>query len=55
MSSTTFDFEKPIVDLQLQIEKVKQVAEKTKVDMSATLAELELKIDATRHQGKSVV
>jgi len=50
MSSTTFDFEKPIVDLQLQIEKVKQVAEKTKVDMSATLAELELKIDAARHQ-----
>jgi acetyl-CoA carboxylase carboxyl transferase subunit alpha len=50
MSSTTFDFEKPIVDLQLQVEKVKQVAEKTKVDMSATLAELELKIDAARHQ-----
>ncbi|MDP3467929.1 MAG: acetyl-CoA carboxylase carboxyltransferase subunit alpha [Daejeonella sp.] len=50
MSSTTFDFEKPIVDLQLQIEKVKQVADKTKVDMSATLAELEQKIDVARHQ-----
>jgi acetyl-CoA carboxylase carboxyl transferase subunit alpha len=50
MTNTTFDFEKPIVDLQLQIEKVKQIAEKTKVDMSSTLAELELKIDAARHQ-----
>jgi len=50
MSSTTFDFEKPIVDLQMQIEKVKQIAEKTKVDMSNTLAELEVKIEETRKQ-----
>lgn len=47
---TTFDFEKPIVDLQLQIDKVKQVEEKTKVDMSATLSELETRIEATRQQ-----
>ncbi len=47
--STTFDFEKPIVDLLLQIEKVKQVSEKTKVDMSATIAELEAKLDFARH------
>jgi len=46
--TTIFDFEKPIADLQLQIEKVKQVADKTKVDMTATLAELEGKIEATR-------
>lgn len=46
--TTTFDFEKPIADLQLQIDKVNQVADKTKVDMSATLAELETKIEATR-------
>ncbi len=46
--TTTFDFEKPIADLQLQIDKVNQVADKTKVDMSATLAELEAKIEATR-------
>ena len=46
--TTTFDFEKPISDLQSQIDKVKQVADKTKVDMSATLAELEAKIEATR-------
>ncbi|MDQ7948837.1 MAG: acetyl-CoA carboxylase carboxyl transferase subunit alpha, partial [Pedobacter sp.] len=36
---TSFDFEKPLADLMQQIEKVKQVADKTKVDMSATLAE----------------
>lgn len=46
--NTTFDFEKPIADLQQQIDKVKQVADKTKVDMSATLVELETKIEATR-------
>lgn len=50
MSSTTFDFEKPIVDMQMQIDKVKQIAEKTKVDMSNTLSELEVKIEATRQE-----
>jgi acetyl-CoA carboxylase carboxyl transferase subunit alpha len=44
----SFDFEKPIADLQQQIEKVKQVAEKTKVDMSTTLSELETQLVATR-------
>ncbi len=47
---TTFDFEKPIADLQMQIEKVHQVAEKTKVDMSATLAELQEKLEKTKHE-----
>lgn len=46
----SFDFEKPIADLQQQIEKVKQVSDKTKVDMSATLVELEAKLQATREQ-----
>jgi acetyl-CoA carboxylase carboxyl transferase subunit alpha len=45
---TSFDFEKPIAELIQQIEKVNQVAEKTKVDMSATLRELEEKLDLTR-------
>lgn len=45
---TTFDFEKPIADLQTQIEKVNQVAEKTKVDMSATVRELEEKLAKTK-------
>ncbi|GGG91805.1 acetyl-coenzyme A carboxylase carboxyl transferase subunit alpha [Parapedobacter pyrenivorans] len=47
---TTFDFEKPIADLQMQIEKVNQVAEKTKVDMSATLGELEERLEKTKLQ-----
>ncbi|WP_207428160.1 acetyl-CoA carboxylase carboxyltransferase subunit alpha [Pedobacter sp. SYSU D00535] len=47
---TSFDFEKPIADLQHQIDKVKQVAEKTKVDMSATLAELEAKLEAAKKE-----
>lgn len=45
---TTFDFEKPIADLQTQIEKVLQVQEKTKVDMSATINELAEKLEQTR-------
>ena len=46
----SFDFEKPLADLQLQMEKVKQVEEKTKVDMSATLAELDEKFETTKKQ-----
>ncbi|MGB4774317.1 MAG: hypothetical protein WBP45_04035, partial [Daejeonella sp.] len=48
--NTIFDFEKPVEDLQLQIDKVKQIAERTKVDMSATLAELEAKLAEARQQ-----
>ncbi|TZF84948.1 acetyl-CoA carboxylase carboxyltransferase subunit alpha [Pedobacter sp. BS3] len=48
--STSFDFEKPIADLQQQIDKVKQVADKTKVDMSATLAELNGKVEEAKQQ-----
>lgn len=48
--NTTFDFEKPIADLLQQIEKVKQVAEKTKVDVSATVAELEARVEQTKQQ-----
>lgn len=45
---TSFDFEKPIDDLLGQLDKVKQVAEKTKVDMSATISELEAELQRTR-------
>ncbi|MES2829580.1 MAG: acetyl-CoA carboxylase carboxyltransferase subunit alpha [Bacteroidota bacterium] len=45
---TSFDFEKPLAELAQQIEKVKQVADKTKVDMSATLTELEEKMTETQ-------
>ncbi|WP_407431422.1 acetyl-CoA carboxylase carboxyltransferase subunit alpha [Arcticibacter sp.] len=48
--TTSFDFEKPIADLQQQIEKVKQIAEKTKVDMSGTLAELDQQLAAAKEQ-----
>lgn len=47
---TTFDFEKPIADLQTQIEKVLQVQEKTKVDMSATINELQTKLEETKKE-----
>jgi acetyl-CoA carboxylase carboxyl transferase subunit alpha len=46
----TFDFEKPLADLQQQIDKIKQVEEKTKVDMSATLNELQDKFDDTKRE-----
>lgn len=45
----SFDFEKPIAELVEQLEKVKQVAEKSKVDVSATIKELEEKIELTRN------
>lgn len=45
---TTFDFEKPIADLQTQIDKVNQVADKTKVSMAATIRELEEKLEHTK-------
>ncbi|MES2807092.1 MAG: acetyl-CoA carboxylase carboxyltransferase subunit alpha [Bacteroidota bacterium] len=40
----SFDFEKPLSELLQQIEKVKQVEEKNKLDMSATVTELENKL-----------
>ncbi len=46
----TFDFEKPLADLLGQIEKVKQLEDKNKLDMSATLAELETQLETTKHE-----
>jgi acetyl-CoA carboxylase carboxyl transferase subunit alpha len=46
----TFDFEKPLAELQQQIDKIKQAEEKTKVDMSATLNELQEKFEDTRKE-----
>lgn len=48
--NTSFDFEKPIADLKQQIEKAKHVAEKTKVDISSVLTELEIKMEETKHK-----
>ncbi|HEY6083121.1 MAG TPA: acetyl-CoA carboxylase carboxyltransferase subunit alpha [Chitinophagaceae bacterium] len=44
------DFEQPIAELYDQLEKVKQVGEKSKVDVSATIREIEEKINGTREQ-----
>ena len=44
------DFEKPVQELLEQIEKVKQVGEKGKVDTQGTVTELEEKIIETRKQ-----
>ena len=41
---TFLDFEKPIEELYKQIEKNKEIAEKSKVDMNSTIKELESKI-----------
>ncbi|MFM6954442.1 MAG: acetyl-CoA carboxylase carboxyltransferase subunit alpha [Sphingobacteriaceae bacterium] len=50
MDTTSFDFEKPIADLNQQIEKVKQIAEKTKVNMSDKVKELEIKLEKTKNE-----
>jgi acetyl-CoA carboxylase carboxyl transferase subunit alpha len=42
------EFEKPLEALFLEVEKIKEVAEKTKVDVSATIEELNKKIESTR-------
>jgi acetyl-CoA carboxylase carboxyl transferase subunit alpha len=46
----TFDFEKPLAELMQQIEKVKQVEDKNKLDMSATVAELEAKLESAKKE-----
>ena len=46
----TFDFEKPLAELQVQIEKVKQLEDKNKLDMSASIAELEEKLATTQRE-----
>ncbi len=44
------DFEKPLEDLYSQLDKLKDVSEKNKVDVSATVRELEASIEKTRAQ-----
>lgn len=45
---STFDFEKPIAELEEQLEKAQQIAEKGKVDMSSSIKELEDNILKTK-------
>lgn len=40
----SFDFEKPLAELQQQIDKVKQLEDKNNVDMSGSVAELEARL-----------
>ncbi|CAN5570698.1 acetyl-CoA carboxylase carboxyltransferase subunit alpha [soil metagenome] len=47
---TFLDFEKPIAELLDQIEKAKQIAEKSKIDISATIRELHQKVQETRKE-----
>ena len=47
---TFLDFEKPIAELLEQIEKAKQIAEKSKIDISATIRELQQKVQDTRKE-----
>jgi len=42
------DFEKPVADLLDQIEKQRQIGEKSKVDVSVAVRQLELKLEETR-------
>jgi acetyl-CoA carboxylase carboxyl transferase subunit alpha len=43
-----FDFEKPIEELYAQVENLKKTAEKNKLDLSASVAEIEEKIQKTK-------
>lgn len=47
---TYLDFEKPVAELCEQLEKAKQIAEKSKVDMSSSLTEIEKRISNTRKE-----
>lgn len=44
------DFEKPLEDLYNQLNKLKEMSEKSKVDVSTTIRELEASIEKTRTQ-----
>src|ERR1051325_6036468 len=45
---TFLDFEKPVADLVELLEKTKQFAERNKSDVSASVSELEKKLEETR-------
>lgn len=43
-----FDFEKPIEELELQLENIKKTADKNKLDLTASVVELQEKIEKTK-------
>lgn len=44
MGNYIYDFEKPIAELEEQLDKAKQIGEKNKLDMTATIQDLENKV-----------
>lgn len=50
MSGTLLDFEKPLEELQEQLAKAKQIAEKGKVNVETVIRDLEIKIQKTRKE-----
>lgn len=50
MAGTYFDFEKPLQELQEQLDKARETHEKGKVDMSELIAQLEGKIESTKKE-----
>jgi acetyl-CoA carboxylase carboxyl transferase subunit alpha len=50
MAVTYFDFEKPLQELQEQLDKARETHEKGKVDMSELISQLESKIETTRKE-----
>lgn len=45
-----FDFEKPIEELELQLENIRKTADKTKLDLTASVKDLQDKIAKTRQE-----
>ena len=50
MAGTLLDFEKPLEELQEQLSKAKQIAEKGKVNVDGVIKDLETKIEKTRQE-----
>ena len=50
MSSTLLDFEKPLEELQEQLNQARKIAEKGKVNVEAVIKDLESKIEITRKE-----
>ena len=52
MSGTLLDFEKPLEDLNEQLEKAKQISEKGKVNVDEVIREIESKIEKAKQDMK---
>jgi acetyl-CoA carboxylase carboxyl transferase subunit alpha len=50
MSGTLLEFEKPLEELQEQLDKARQIADKGKVNVDVLIRDLESKIEKTRHE-----